>query len=158
MSNDKIITRVRSDVQEFGWHCLSVLPRKGESGEAFTYTIGLAETFGHPEIMIFGLNNETSHWILNDCVQIIRDGATLQPDVEYFDILGGGYAVTFKCVRTECLSEYFGAAVRFYDGKEFSGLVLFWPNKQHLFPWQEADSLAQREALNIVQPLNPPDA
>jgi hypothetical protein len=158
MSNDKIIARVRSDVQEFGWHCLSVNPRKGESGEAFTYTIGLTETFGHPEIMIFGLNNKTSHGILSDCVQMIRDGATLQPDVEYSDVLGGGYKVTFKRVRTECLSEYFGAAVRFYGSKTFSGLVLFWPNKEHLFPWQEASSLAQREALNIVQLLNSADA
>jgi hypothetical protein len=152
MSHEKIIERARSDVQTFGWHCISVVPGEGESGENFTYTIGLSETFGHPEIMIFGLNSNTSHGILSDCVQQIREGTRFQAGVEYSEVLGGGYKVIFKKVRAECLPEYFGAAVRFYDGKEFEGIVLFWPDRDHLFPWQDSVSSAQREAVDIVQP------
>ena len=151
MNKDKVIAKMRSDVQAYGWHCLSVHPREGEDGAHFTYTIGLTETLQHPEIMIFGLSNKVSHGILTDCVQMIRNGAAFQPNVEYADVVGGDYKVVFKQVRKECLPEYFGAAVRYYEGKGFSGLVMFWPDKASLFPWQEETSTAQREALNVVQ-------
>ncbi len=144
--------RLQSDVQTFGWQCLSVHPRLGEAGAHFTYSIGLEETFKHPEIMIFGLSNKVSHGVLSDCVQMIRSGFTFHTDVEYPDVIGSGYKIIFKVARFACLREYFGAAVRFYDDKPFRALVLFWPDKNHMFPWQESTSTAQREALDIVQP------
>lgn len=158
MSKESILSKLRADVQTFGWHCLSVYPRKGEEGAAFTYTIGLGATFEHPEIMIFGLDREVSHGILQDCVQMIRDGARFLPDTEYSKVIGGTYKVVFKRVRPECLPEYFGAAARYYAGRPFSGLILFWPDKVHRFPWQEASSTAQREAMNLVEPHDQADA
>lgn len=151
MNNDNVVTKMQSDVQRFGWHCLSVRPRAGETGAQFTYTIGLSETYCHPEIMIFGLDSKASHGILSDCVEMIRNGTVFQPDIEYPDIIGGDYKVMFKGVRKDCLPEYFGAAVRFYRDKKFRGLVMFWPDKNCCFPWQEVSSTAQREALDIVE-------
>lgn len=151
MNKDKMIAKMKSDVQTYGWHCLSVHPREGEDGTPFTYTIGLTDTFHHPEIMIFGLSDKVSHGILTDCVEMIRSGAAFQPNVEYADVVAGDYKVIFKQISQECLPEYFGAAVGYYEGKSFSGLVMFWPDKNHLFPWQEEASTAQREALNVVQ-------
>lgn len=151
MNNENIVTKIRSDVQRFGWHCLSVHPREGETGSRFTYTIGLSETFGHPEIMIFGLDNKVSHEILSDCVEMIRNVTTFRADVEYPDVIGDDYKVMFKAARRDCLPEYFGAAVRFYNDQDFRGLVMFWPDKQYCFPWQELGSTAQREALDIVE-------
>lgn len=157
MNTDKVVAKMKSDVATFGWHCLSVLPREGQAGEKFTYTIGLKRSYDHPEIMVFGLHNQTSQGILHDCVEMIRNGVRFLPDVEYADILGGGYKVVFRTVRPECISEYFGLATRFYENEEFSGLVMFWPDKAHCFPWQEASSTAQREALTIVQATLPAD-
>jgi len=151
MNSENIVTKMRSDVQHFGWHCLSVHPRDGEAGAQFTYTIGLSETFAHPEIMIFGLDGKVAHGILSDCVEMIRKGAAFQPEVEYAGVIGGDYKVMFKVVRKDFLPEYFGAAVRFYGNRDFDGLVLFWPDKRGRFPWQEAVSSAQREALDIVE-------
>lgn len=151
MSHEKVIAKIRSDVDAFGWHCLSVSPCEGEAGESFTYTIGLVETFDHPEIMIFGLGNKVSHGILSNCVEMIRKGVAFQADIDYPGVIGAGYKVVFKKVLPEFLPEYFGAASRFYGDKPFNGLVMFWPDKAHQFPWQEAGSTAQGEALNIVQ-------
>ena len=151
MSKEKVIAKMRSDVERFGWHCLSVHPGEGKVGTHVTYTIGLTETFDHPEIMIFGLSNKISHGILSDCVQMIREGTVFQPNVEYPEVISGEYKVVFKEVRPEYLPEYFGAAVRFYKDKHFSGFVMFWPDKEHKFPWQETNLTAQREALDVVQ-------
>ena len=151
MNNENIVIKLRSDVQRFGWHCLSVHPCAGESESQFTYTIGLSETFSHPEIMIFGLDSKVSHGILGDCVEMIRNGTAFRPNVEYSGVIGGDFKVMFKVVRKDCLPEYFGAAVRFYSGQDFHGLVMFWPDKHGCFPWDEARSTAQREALDIVE-------
>lgn len=154
MNKENIVTKMRADVQRFGWHCLSVHPRAGESGSQFSYTIGLSETFAHPEIMIFGLDSKVSHGILSDCVEMIRNGTAFSPDIDYPGVIGGDYKVMFKLVRKDCLPEYFGAAVRFYSEQDFHGLVMFWPDQHHRFPWQEAGSTAQREALDIVEQAN----
>jgi hypothetical protein len=151
MSKESVMAKLRSDVETFGWHCLSVHPKAGEEGAHFTYTIGLTETLAHPEIMIFGLGSKVSHQILTDCVGMIREGTTFQPDVEYENVVGGNYKVVFKTMKPEFLPEYFGTAERFYNGKPFIGLVMFWPDKEHRFPWQETNSASQREALNVVQ-------
>jgi hypothetical protein len=155
MIKANFITKMQSNVQTFGWHCLSVYPQEGVVGARFTYTIGLSETFGHPEIMIFGLDSKVSHGILSDCVEKIRNGTTFQSNFEYPGVIGGGYKVIFKEVRTDFLPEYFGAAVRFYGDNDFRGLVMFWPDKGNCFPWQEARSTEQQEALDMVQQANP---
>ena len=158
MTKEKFMAKMKADIQKFGWHCLSVFPTQDEEGEIFTYTVGLTETFGHPEIMIFGLNKDTAHGILTDCVEIIRSGNVFLSDEEYSNVIGGGFKVVFKQVKPECLSEYFGMAGRYYGGGDFSGLVMFWPNKNHRFPWDEPDLAVQREALTIVRLGIPPDA
>jgi hypothetical protein len=151
MNNENILTKMQLDVHRFGWHCLSVHPRAGEAGSQFTYTIGLSETFGHPEIMIFGLDSKVSHGILHDCVNMIRNGTVFLPNVAYPGVIGGDFKVLFKVVRKDCLPEYFGAAVRFYDDQDFHGAVMFWPDKHGCFPWEASGSTAQREALDIVE-------
>lgn len=151
MSKESVMAKLRSDVETFGWHCLSVQPVAGEEEVQFTYTIGLTETLAHPEIIIFGLGSKLSHQILSDCVNMIRDGTTFQPNVEYENVVGGTYKVVFKAMTAEFLSEYFGAAFRYYDGEPFIGLVMFWPDKEHRFPWQEQNTAGQREALNVVE-------
>ena len=151
MNKDRVTAKIRSDIATFGWHCLSVHPRQGELGSYFTYTIGLTETLNHPEIMIFGLGSKTAHSILSDCVTMIRQGTSFQPNVEYSNVIGGGYKVVFKQVRSEVLPEYFGTAVRYYKGRGLSGLIMFWPDKEHRFPWQEVNSTAQNEALTLVE-------
>lgn len=145
------MAKLKADVRDYGWHCLSVSPRVGEEGEHFTYSIGLVESFAHPEIMIFGLGSELSHGILTDCVEKIRDGQRFEPDVQYAEVIGGDYQVVFKAVKPDSLPEYFGAACRYYGDRPFPALIMFWPNKAHRFPWQEPDFASQREALDIVQ-------
>ena len=150
MSESSAESKVQSDIVEFGWHCLHVLPREGDDHAPFTYTIGFTETFGHPEIAIFGLKRETTHAILADCATDIRAGTRYVTDVPLSGVLGGDVQVKFKRVRDDCIPEYFGTATRHYGGTKFEVWVMFWPNKEGLFPGQGFDSSLQTEALNVV--------
>mgnify|MGYP001816888950 CR=1 FL=1 len=145
------INKARENVDRFGWHCVHVLPRKDEDYVPFAYTIGLVESFNHPEIMIFGLGKDTAHGILSDCVDLIRGGTVLSTDSLVANILAGNFDVQFRPVRRQFFSDYLGHACRFYGEDTFKALVLFWPDKTGRFPWESGNPLSQREALDIAE-------
>jgi len=150
MSKSSAQAKVASDIAEYGWHCLHVAPREGEEGVSFTYSIGFVETFGHPEIAIFGLKRETAHAILSDCAADIRAGTRYETDVPIAGVVGGEVRVQFKRVRSEQMHEYFGTATRHYGHSNFAVWVMFWPTKEGAFPWDGTESSLQAEALSVI--------
>lgn len=141
---------VREHIKQYGWHCLNVWPRVGdEEHTAFSYTIGFTESYEHPEIMIFGLGDK-AHGILNQCATLIKKGTRFIEGEPNGDVLSGDFKVLFKPVRKDCFGEYLGTALRYYGERPFEALVLFWPNKEHQFPWETPEPGVQAEALHVV--------
>ncbi len=149
MNTVKADARVRADVETFGWHCVNVHPTPGDERPGFSYTIGLTETYDHPEIMIFGLG-EKAHALLTECTELIKKGTTFVPDKPNAEVLAGSYEVIFKRVRKECFEEYLGTALRFYKERPFEALIMFWPNKDRRFPWELKERTLQSEALHAI--------
>jgi hypothetical protein len=142
--------KISDNIREYGWHCLHVFPTK-EGQDKFSYSIGFGESYGAPEILIFGLEREKAHALLNECAHLLRDGHTILPDAEDDNVLAGDYTVVFKTVRSESFGDYLGTAVRYYRGKPFNAVVMFLPDRQHRFPWQSGyDDIPAEEALAIV--------
>lgn len=141
--------KARADIEKYGWHCLNVGSEPGDERPGFSYTVGLVESFGHPEIAVFGLA-EKAHGVLTECANLIRNGARFVPHEPNGDVLDGGYSVVFKPIREEHFPEYLGAAIRYYGDRSFDAFVLFWPNNKHEFPWETPVPGAQAEALSIV--------
>ena len=149
MTKGDIHAKVSVDIEKFGWHCLSVAPRAGTEGSTFSYTVGLTKTFGHPEIILFGLGSK-GHSLLSGCVELIKKGTTFEPERPYTNVFGSGFKAIFKRVRPECLKDHFLAALHYYGDRTFEGLVLFWPNEEYLFPWEHDAATSQQEGLNVV--------
>jgi len=42
-----------SDVQTYGWHVLII--EEDDEGPGYGFSVGLFHTFGHPEVVVFGL-------------------------------------------------------------------------------------------------------
>lgn len=144
-------SKVATDIRRYGWHCLHVFPTQDDEGVCFTYSIGFTESYGAPEIAVFGLPQEKAHALLSECASLLRNGHTIQLGVEDPNILAGGYTVVFKPARPACMGEYFGTAMRHYGGKAFTVAVMFLPDRQHRFPWQaDYDYMPADEALAIV--------
>ena len=142
--------RISDNIREYGWHCLHVFPTK-ESQDKFSYSIGFGESYGAPEVLIFGLEREKAHALLNECAQLLKGGHTIHPGVEDANVLGGDYTVVFKHVRPDCFGEYLGTASRYYQDKPFGAVVMFLPDRQHRFPWQPGyDGIPAGEPLAIV--------
>ena len=125
--DDKLI----KDIREFGWHVIKVFSRTG--GPDFAYSIGLFETFGHPEILIVGLALDTMHLLINNIAMDVKSGKTFENLRDYDDILDG-YICTFRVVRTEHYKDLFGWAISHYQGADIPGMQCVWPDRKNNFP------------------------
>ena len=143
--------KIAEHIGVHGWSCLHVAPT-GESEEPFSYSIGFGETFGAPEVLVFGFRPERAHALLNACAHLLRNAGAIDRDVEVAGVLAGDYKVVFKPVRPECLDEYLGTAFRYYKDKPFGAVVMFLPDRNHHFPWQIGyEGMSVRESLGIVE-------
>lgn len=140
---------IKEHILKYGWRFQHVFDAEGKK-ESFAYTIGLEESFGHPEIMIFGLERSTMHSMLQEVVDTVRGGAAFQPDRRYPEILSGEYEVMFKPLKDRAYPDYAGMAMDYY-GHSFRMYVMLWPDKNNVLPSEPGCQLTvQDEALEIV--------
>ncbi len=138
------------NIKKYGWHCLHVFPNQ-EGHTQFTYTIGLTETYGVPEIMLFGFPHDRSHPILSTCAALIKEGYRFETDTPHDNVLMADYNVIFKSAKPQCFEEYFGTAMRYYGTQKFEAIVMFIPDKKHHFPWKiNYAGAPATEGLSIV--------
>jgi len=140
---------IRDNIEKYGWQYQYVFDENGKK-PSFSYTIGLEESYSHPEIMIFGLKKDQMHDILSDLVNDIKEGREFEPDLKTSDVVSGNFEVIFKPLKQELFSEYAGTAVDYYK-KPFRAYVMFWPDKHNILPTEAGCELTvQNEALKVV--------
>lgn len=66
--------RTISHIEEFG--CSIVLVRSTTSGPGWSYTVGVYDTSGSPEIITVGLKEETAQSLLNEAARQLRAAPT----------------------------------------------------------------------------------
>lgn len=135
-----------SDVKKFGWSCIGIAP-EGNTGP-FAFTVGLEQTYGHPELAIFGLSREVAHHIFANAVHLIKKGRKFVAGTTTGDLLE-----RFDCEMVEvpkaAYREYFGFANWFYEGDGYRMTQIAWPDKSGLFPWQPG----VHPQANALQPV-----
>ncbi len=124
--------RCLSDIREHGWHVAKV-PAVGDT-PAWCFTIGLHRNYGHPEVITFGLPLNTGHAVLNIAGRGAKAGSRFNCDAPYDDFLDG-YDCMFRSVEAKWHRWFAGYAMWFYGGSDFPLLQLFWPDREHTFPW-----------------------
>lgn len=138
--------KLLADVENIGWHVIGV--EEDEEGPAFAYSIGLYQSFGHPEIIVLGLPVEVMHRIINAVGEAVRSRERFEHLDESRDVLEG-YNVAFRSVERRHYPAYFGYAHWFYRGDDFPALQCVWPDSQHRYPWHPEfnATLAQRQPV-----------
>lgn len=124
--------KLLADVKEYGWHVLRVFEMDETPGWAFS--IGLHKSFNHPEVVVFGLNDELMHSVINAIGTDVRSGKTFGVDSLYNGLIEN-YACTFKAVNQVWYRHFLGYANWFYQGQDYPALECIWPNKDNRFPW-----------------------
>jgi hypothetical protein len=124
--------KLLADVREYGWHVMAV--GAGEDCPQFGYTIGLYHSFGHPEVIVFGLDVKVMFAIVTEIGQQIKDGNRFE-DWHESSIILEGYAVCFRKVDRRHYRDHFGFARWFYQGDAFPVLQCVWPDAAGRYPW-----------------------
>jgi Domain of unknown function (DUF4262) len=119
-------------LEAHGWYVIKV--GAGGNEPAFAYSLGLYEKFGHPELILFGLDLDTMHQLINDAGEQIRSGRRYEDGQQYIDLLDD-FPCVFRLVRPEEYDGHLTYSQWFYRGSEFPALQMVWPDMNSRFPW-----------------------
>ncbi len=132
---DKYEEKAISDIQEHGLHIMHVFDPDGERPD-FTYSIGMKYSYGHAEVIIYGLPNEVTKSIINSVADSVKSGATFKDGDVSAEFLEG-FDCCFKSVLKEHYKDHFGWNLWLNNGSDFEVLQLVWPNKSGNYPWSD---------------------
>ncbi len=131
--------KVLADVAEYGWHVVKVLEKDETPGWAFS--IGLYRNFNHPEVVVFGLDGDLMHSVINSIGDEIRAGKIFAVDGEYPDLIEA-YSCTFKQVSPRWYHDFLGYANWFYKSQNYPALQCIWPDRNSRYPWEPEFNLS----------------
>jgi hypothetical protein len=140
--------RTISHIEEFG--CSVVNVAKTNHGLGWSYTIGIFDTSGKPEIITVGLPPETAHFALNESAKLLRAGVDLTKG-RHRDLIGQ-VDCEFRPVDPKWVEHLMGWAAWYYDGGAFPVLQVVYPDRQNRFPEDEGFD------KTFEQPLMQPNA
>lgn len=142
--------RTIGHIEEFGCSIVSVTPSK--FGLGWSYTIGVFDTTGQPELITVGLPPETAHVALNEAAKLSRTGVDLTQG-RYRDLIGD-VECEFRPVDPKWIEPLMGWALWYYDGDEFPVLQAVYPDLQNRFPEDEGfDSAFTQPLLQHGAPM-----
>lgn len=147
-SYDELDRRTIDSVLEHGWQVILVATDAGCSapehqdhsdddhgeGPAFAYTVGLGHRFGHPELLISGLDHRLMHRVLNHVARRIMSGRRLAAGDALEDVLAG-VPVAIEQVAEGAVRETVTWSGWFHR-REPEALAIVWPDRGGVFAWQ----------------------
>ena len=135
-----------TNIEQYGLSITHVLPEGNSPG--WSFSAGLYPRYGHPEIVVFGLNRDVAHWLVNHAADEIREGRPFVPGAEYEGLLEG-VRCTFRPVASVWYDPFLGWARWYHGGDEFPVLQCIWPDHDGHYPWDDGFP----EAWKCAQPL-----
>lgn len=145
-SLDELLESTRRNIKQYG---LQVLMIKGTAYlPPFAYSIGLYETYGHPEIICFGLPTDLSHQISNDVAELIKNGLSFKHGDMSLEVFADSRA-GFLTVDERNVGDYFRHDIAYYGHSNFPALQLVWTDRNDKFPWEDGFE----EKFEYDQPL-----
>jgi len=147
VGDDEHEQKVIDDIAKYGWHCVNILA-EGDDGP-FSFTVGLLQTYKHPEFIIFGLPSKVAHQILQIAVEALQAGKPLDLMQPTEDLLHG-YSCCFVKVPKSEYHEHVGFARWYYEGDAFEVYQIVFPSREGHFPWHPEASESFRSSQPVL--------
>ena len=141
--------RTISHIEEYGCSVVSV--KQTKYGLGWSYTIGIFDTCGKPEIIAVGLLPETGHFALNEAAKLSRAGVDLAKGRHRSLI--GEVDCEFRVVDRKWIAQLMGWARWYYGDADFPVLQAVYPDLENRFPENEGFDKAFEQPL--MQPTAP---
>ena len=124
-------------IARFGHAIVKVADRADEptAEPPFAYSLGAFESYGVPELILFGLEGDVAAEIINGIMDECRRGKRFRSGVPIHDIFGGDVpAVLLETDPARALN-YATHADWYYERQPFPLWQIYWPAKNGCFPW-----------------------
>ena len=135
-----------SNVEQFG--CSVIQVKHSGASPGWSYTVGVYDTSGKPEIITVGLRERTALVLLNEAAKRLREGVDLTQG-RYRDMVGE-VECEFRPVDPKWVKHLMGCALWYYDWQDFPVLQAVYPDFENHFP--EEDGFDERYAQPLMQP------
>lgn len=130
--------RALANIEQYGLHILSVT---GDDDHVpFTYSIGIEQTLGMPELIMIGLQPNVAASAINECYRQMKEGGAIAPGWRVANLLGGGFECQIGEVSPEQAAQYMIWAKWLYKDKPFRAWQIIWPSTAGFFPWDAGAS------------------
>ena len=120
-----------ADIAQHQWVVLKI---DAPGGAEYGYSVGLTKSFGHAELVVTGLDDDTMQELINDVGEAIEKGATFRDGDVSSEFLEG-YDVTFRAVPAALRASHFAWADRYYGTADFAVLQVVYPDRERRWPW-----------------------
>ena len=138
-----------SNIEKFGCSVVSVTSNGGRAF-GWSYTIGVYDTCGKPDLITAGLHPKVAHYCLNEAVKRQRNGVDLA--VGRQRELIGDVECEFRPVDPKWVKHLMNWANWYYKGAEYPVLQAVYPDLQNRFPGDDSFN------THFEQPLMQPGA
>jgi Domain of unknown function (DUF4262) len=137
------------DVEKYGCHVIQVREESGFPG--WSYTVGLSDVLGCPELIVIGLKENVAHSLLNECADRLRANIRFQEGSRSQELLAN-VECEFRSVEKRWLRQTMGYAIWFYGGDDFQALQCVYPDLNNHFPWDEGFDTGWRSRQPLLFP------
>lgn len=148
----ELYTKMKESIVGTGWTAISTSSK--EDNITYTYTIGLYETYGIPELVVVGLSQDTACSILVEMVERIEEGERLETMKRYKSRVEEYEDDEFVLIDVfDSKKEELMLIMEAYYGTNFNEvkvLQVLWQDDASLYPFQP---LCDQEAVRAQQLL-----
>lgn len=134
IAKDKFEKKCLDDIRNTGVHIMHVF--EDDKGPAFSYSIGLFETYAHPEIIFIGLKHELAHVLVNNMAFDIKEGRTFTSG-EYHEGILDDFLCYVGDVKKQFYRSYVGWDIWYYQGDDFPLVQVVFPTVSGKFVWEK---------------------
>ncbi len=138
--------RLMADVAQAGFHC--AVSAGGEDGPPHAFSVGFFRSWDHPEVAMFGLEEDDLRGAIDTLAERIRGGERFEHG-DFADAIVSGREIAFRRIVARHYTAHLGQAVWYHGGARFPALQAVWADEEGHYPW---DRWFRRE-LRDAQPV-----
>jgi len=120
-SEAEVREKVDSDIKHYGWSILSSVYKE----TLYTHTLGLRQSFDHPDLEILGLSKELAESLLNELAYRVKEGASYSNMFSITDLVDDCPLILVGNPLEPKEEAILGDRLR-----------LIWPDEHGYYPWQ----------------------
>lgn len=151
-NGEDIDQNIQENIQKYG---VSIIGTEHITPEgnyiSMTYSIGVTETTGYPELVIFGIPVEHAKIFINMYFKMHEDGKIIKPGVDYNEF-AEGFPTRFKEITESSYRDHLYKAAAFNDqnNNPLKAMQLIFPDSHGRWFWEEGVDPEFKTLLNIL--------